>query len=303
MRDLSEFYQEINQEPPVNLGTDIGHFNIFEVKKLYEGAKEKPKMTYNRRTYHKISLIHGKNRVEYANEIIEVNDFALLFSTPRVPYHYLPQDLNQDGFFCVFSDSFLPKTNDGGGFEELPLFHSEFHPVFLLDQSQYQVLYSHFEKMNVELNSDYKYKYELIRNYIMELVHFGQKLQPAPTHNPVQNSTRRITSLFLELLERQFTLESPDQKIQLRSPADFADRLSVHVNYLNKVLKESTEMTTSSIITSRIAKEAQFLLRETPWNISEIAFCLGFEETAHFSNFFKKHIGSSPLKYRDRILI
>jgi AraC family transcriptional activator of pobA len=260
-------------------------------------------MSYNRRTYYKISLIHGKNRVEYANEVIQVEEYALLFSTPRVPYHYLPQDLNQEGFFCVFTDSFLPKNTDGSGFDELPLFHSDSHPVFLLDKSQYDVLFSHFLKMNAELNSDYAFKYDLIRNYIMELVHFGQKLQPAPPHNTHQNASKRITSLFLELLERQFTLDSPDQRIQLRSPSDFADRLSLHVNYLNKALKEETELTTSSIINGRIAREAQYLLKETSWNISEISNSLGFEEIAHFSNFFKKHTDSSPLQYRFRSLI
>ncbi len=303
MRDLSEFYKEIKQAPPSALETNIGHFNIFDVRELYLKAKGKPPMTYNRRTYHKISLIHGKNRIEYADEIINVEDYALLFSTPRVPYHYLPQDLNQEGFFCVFSDSFLPKSSDGSGFEELPIFHSDFHPVFLLDKSQYEQLYAHFQKMNAELGSDYAFKYDLIRNYVMELVHFGQKLQPVPSQYTLQNASKRITALFLELLERQFTLESPGQRIQLRSPSDFADRLSLHVNYLNKALKEATELTTSSIINGRIAREAQYLLKETPWNISEISNSLGFEETAHFSNFFKKHTGISPLQYRSKTLI
>lgn len=303
MRDLSEFYREINQEPPTALQKNVGHFNIFDVSELYRQAKGKPPMSYNRRTYHKISLIHGKNKVEYADEVIEVQEYALLFSTPRVPYHYLPQDLDQEGFFCVFTDSFLPRNGDGSGFDELPLFHSDFHPVFLLDGKQYGQLRAHFEKMNAELNSDYPFKYDLIKNYVMELIHFGQKLQPVPSQHSPQNASKRITALFLELLERQFTLESPEQKIRLRSPRDFADRLSLHVNYLNKALKESTELTTSSIINGRIAKEAQYLLKETPWNISEISASLGFEETAHFSNFFKKHTGSSPLQYRSQAMV
>lgn len=303
MRNLSEFYEEINQTPPVELDNSVGHFNIFNVQELYRKTQGKPTMSYNRRTYHKISLIHGKNRVEYADEVIQVDEYALLFSTPRVPYHYIPQDLDQKGFFCVFTDHFLPKNSDGTGFDELPLFRSDFHPVFFLDKKQYDYLFAHFEKIDAELNSEYAFKYDLIRNYIFELVHFGQKLQPAPAQNTPQNASKRITSLFLELLERQFTVENPDQQIQLRSPGDFADRLSLHVNYLNKALKESTELTTSTIINRRIAREAQYLLKETPWNISEISNCLGFEEPAHFSNFFKKHTGSSPLQYRNRSVV
>ncbi|MBK9423610.1 MAG: hypothetical protein IPN54_05715 [Bacteroidetes bacterium] len=49
-----------------------------------------------------------------------------------------------------------------------------------------------------------------------------------------------ITSLFIELLERQFPIESITQTIQLNSAIDFAQTLGVHVNHLNKVLKETT---------------------------------------------------------------
>jgi len=70
------------------------------------------------------------------------------------------------------------------------------------------------------------------------------------------------------------------------------------VNHLNKVLKENTGRTTTDIISSRVVKEAKILLRQTEWTISEIAFCLGFEEVAHFSNFFKKRAEISPSKFR-----
>jgi AraC-like DNA-binding protein len=39
-------------------------------------------------------------------------------------------------------------------------------------------------------------------------------------------------------------------------------------------------------------------LRQTDWNVSEIAYSLGFEEVAHFSNFFRKHTSTSPLGFR-----
>ncbi|HEX7015192.1 MAG TPA: helix-turn-helix domain-containing protein, partial [Cyclobacteriaceae bacterium] len=55
------------------------------------------------------------------------------------------------------------------------------------------------------------------------------------------------------------------------------------------------------IIASRIAQEAKILLKQTTWNISEIAYCLGFEEVAHFSNFFKKHTKVSPATFREII--
>jgi AraC family transcriptional activator of pobA len=40
-------------------------------------------------------------------------------------------------------------------------------------------------------------------------------------------------------------------------------------------------------------------LRQTDWNVSEIALSLGFDEVAHFSNFFKKQTQLSPLNFRE----
>jgi AraC-like DNA-binding protein len=104
--------------------------------------------------------------------------------------------------------------------------------------------------------------------------------------------------LFIELLERQFPIESQNQKLALRTAKDYADRLSVHVNHLNKVLKENTGKTTTEIISSRITQEAKILLKQTDWNISEIAYCLGFEQLAHFSNFFRKQTSIAPNLFR-----
>ena len=103
----------------------------------------------------------------------------------------------------------------------------------------------------------------------------------------------------IELLERQFPIESINQELQLRTAKEYAENLRIHVNHLNKVLKEVTGKTTTEIIASRITQEAKILLKQTDWNISEIANCLGFDEVAHFSNFFKKQTTTSPLHYRE----
>ena len=84
----------------------------------------------------------------------------------------------------------------------------------------------------------------------------------------------------------------------MRSPQDFARRLSVHVNHLNRAIKETTGKTTSDHIFERLASEAKALLKHTSWNISEISYCLGFEEPAHFNNFFRKQTNLTPSAYR-----
>jgi AraC-like DNA-binding protein len=302
---IKQFYQELFGKPCAEadlvLGDmerhDVGHFNVFDISRLSVRCGAKP-MPYNRRTYYKISLIHGQNRVEYADKVVEVDDYAILFATPRIPYRYIPLNPDQQGHFCVFTREFMTRSKTGLVLDELPIFKPSSNFVFQLEHRQYEELRQLFSKMHEEIDSEYEFKYDLLRNYVIQLIHFGQKLQPARHEDNLHNAATRITSLFVELLERQFPIDTTAQAHLLRHPKEFAESLNVHVNHLNKVLKESTGKTTSEIINSRFTQEAKILLRQTSLPVSEVAYSLGFDEVAHFSNFFKKNAGASPMAFR-----
>lgn len=256
-------------------------------------------MPYNRRMYYKISFMSGRNRVEYADKVIDIDQYGLLFASPKVPYNYVPSDEEQNGYFCIFTPEFLVTTKSGVVPDELPIFAPGNLPVFTLTETQAQEVKQLFEKMYAELEGSYAYKYDLLRNFVLELIHLGQKMQPDSSLYVSNTSASRTTSLFVELLERQYPITSPGHKPLLRTAKDYAERLSVHVNHLNKVIKEQTGKTTTEYIQNRIVQEAKILLRQTDWNITEIAYSLGFEEVAHFSNFFKKNTTLSPLNFRN----
>lgn len=303
---LQDFYREMgftddNQLSailPKGIDKEIGHFNVFGTAAIRKKVKQTKVMPYNRRTYYKISLINGHNRAEYADKVIDIKKHGLLFASPKVPYNYIPQDEEQGGSFCIFTHEFLASSHNSIKLDELPIFKPGGYPVFQLTESQAKEVELIFDKMFAELDSDYSFKYDLLRNYVLELIHYGQKLQPDINLYTSHNASARVTGLFVELLERQFPVTSTGQQLELRTPKDYADKLAIHVNHLNKVLRENTGRTTSDFISSRIAQEAKILLKQTDWNISEIAYSLGFEEVAHFSNFFKKQSGVSPLAFR-----
>jgi AraC-like DNA-binding protein len=139
----------------------------------------------------------------------------------------------------------------------------------------------------------------VIRNLIFELLHIGLKMQPSTNlDTQPHTASQRISTLFMELLERQFPIDDLHPTVQLRSASDFANQLNVHVNHLNRAVKETTEKTTTQIISDRLLQESKILLRHSAWNVSEIAYALGFTEVTHFNNFFKKHLDTSPLKFR-----
>lgn len=173
-------------------------------------------------------------------------------------------------------------------------------PVFELTDEQLQKMSGIFQQMLNDISSDYSHKYDVLRNLVFEILHYALKMLPAAKSEKQRaNASQRISHLFLELLERQFPIEYPRQRIKFRSPSDFSTQLSIHVNHLNRAIKHTTEKTTSEIIAERILLEAKILLKHTEWNISEIAFSLGFTEVTHFNNFFKKHLGINPSQFKN----
>ncbi|MGZ3874429.1 MAG: helix-turn-helix domain-containing protein [Mucilaginibacter sp.] len=294
---LGDFYKRNAAPLPEGLEKEVGHFNVFEAETLFDRATGARIMPYSRREYYKISWIRGKSRAEYADKVIDIRENALLFATPKIPYNWLPENGNQTGMFCIFTADFL-LPNPGVVLDELPIFQPARVPVFQLAENEVTEIEYIFRKMHKELISDYRYKYDLLRNLILELIHYGQKLQPMPPVNTMHNASERISSLFIELLERQFPLELPRQKLTMRTAKDYADRLAIHVNHLNKVLKEVTGSTTTEIIGNRIIQEAKILLKQTHWSVSEIAYALGYDDLAHFSRYFKKQTSLTPVAFR-----
>ncbi|MGI4871258.1 MAG: helix-turn-helix domain-containing protein [Janthinobacterium lividum] len=284
--------------PPLGIQREVGHFNVFNVADLML-HRDKTPMTFDRRAYHKISLIRGRCRIEYGEQVVDVEQKALWFATHRVPYRWLPQDAAQTGYFCIFTDEFLLPAKSGIVLDELSVFQPGGCPVLSVTEAQYAAMEAIFEKMAQEITSTYAHKYDLLRTYLVELIHAGQKLQPDAALAPAHTAAARVAARFAELLERQFPLDTPQQQLRLRTAADYAGQLAVHVNHLNRVLKETTGHTTTALIGSRVTQEAKMLLKQTSWTVSEIADSLGFADVAHFCNFFKRQTGLVPGAFRD----
>lgn len=279
---------------PANLHEGVGHFNVFRLEP-YVGAKARP-VPYKKRDYYKITLVIGHGRVHYADKVIEVKKQAITFTNPFIPYSWEQTDGIRSGFFCIFTDNFFHQF---GNLRQYSVYQPQGTHVFELTDEQVQQVTLVFERMLQEIDTDYVHKYDVLRNQVFELLHFAMKLEPASSAalQPL-NAAGRITGLFLELLERQFPIDENHQQVMLRSASEYAAQLSVHVNHLNSAVKESIGKTTTQLISERMLKEAKILLKFSNWNVSEIAYALGYNEVTHFSNFFKKQTGVSPVQFR-----
>jgi len=241
-------------------------------------------------------LVVGNIHMNYADQVVTVKKQALFFSNPQIPYNCENLEKIEAGYYCIFNQHFFHQFGD---LNQYSVFQPAGNHVFELSDEQATHIAGIYNKMFDEINSEYLHKFDVLRNLVFELLHFAMKIQPATKFDKQHlNASRRISTLFLELLERQFPIDENHQSLNLRSASDFSSQLNVHVNHLNRAVKETTEKTTSQIIAARILQESKILLKHSAWTVSEIAFALGFTEVTHFNNFFKKITGQTPSEFR-----
>lgn len=292
---LEDFYKRKLDWIPHNIKNEIGHFNIFRHEPLING---KPKaLPYRRRDFYKIMLVVGNIDMVYADRVITIKKQALFFSNPQIPYTCGQLENIREGVYCIFNKDFFLKF---GELSNYAVFQPTGNHVFELTDAQTLYVSGIFKRMFEEIESEYEHKYDVMRNLVFEIIHFALKTQPAaPWQKPVLNAAQRISSLFFELLERQFPIDENHPTIKLRSASNFALQLNVHVNHLNRAIKQITQKTTTQLISQRVIQEAKIMLKQSDWTIAEIAYALGFAEVTHFTNFFKKHTSVNPSSFRN----
>tara|TARA_Y100000768_G_C23907359_1_gene648203 strand:- start:256 stop:1155 length:900 start_codon:yes stop_codon:yes gene_type:complete len=292
---LKELYQRKFGEVPDGLNNGIGHFNVFKVEPFQ--GKPSGSLPYQKRDFYKITVLTGNSQIEFADKTIHVPKQALVFSNPFIPYRWEHNDKIHTGHYAIFNEEFFYQY---GKLFKYPVFQPEGEHVFELNDEQYQWVISRFQKMHEEIDTDYEFKYDLLRAIAQEIIHFGLKLNPSKaTLNHKNNASQRITSLFLELLERQFPIDDLHPTINLRKASEYAEKLNVHTNHLNRAIKEVTGKTTTQIISERVLQESKVLLKQTALNVAEISNALGYAEPTHFNNFFKKNTEMSPSQFRN----
>ena len=84
------------------------------------------------------------------------------------------------------------------------------------------------------------------------------------------------------------------------SPTLVANELDISVRYLHWLFKQTNE-TVIQFLTRKRIELAQLLLvssSKSTFNVTEIAFMCGFNDSTHFSRRFKQQVGISPSKFR-----
>jgi AraC-like DNA-binding protein len=289
---ISEYYQPYSEGKPA-----AGQFAIYRLED-FAHAETYPHI---RRDFYKIKLMcNVQGILSYADHRVAVQENALVFANPLIPHSWERQGGRPTGFACLFTEEFITQQLKTASVAGSPLFRAGAMPVLFPPPETVSKIAGIFEAMLAEMQAGYAHKYDLLRSYVQIILHESLKLAPAaPLYQP-GNSAARLSAAFLELLDRQFPLATPQHTLPLRNANEFARQLAVHTNHLNKAVKEITSQTTTEHIAEKMVAEAKALLRNSNWSIAEISYCLGFEHASNFNSFFRKRTGFPPSRYRRR---
>lgn len=130
--------------------------------------------------------------------------------------------------------------------------------------------------------------------HTMEWIELNRKEQNEQPHRH-NTAPRNLETVrhFFSLIEKQYTTK--------KMASDYADELAVTPNYLNELAKNITGHPASYHVQQRIVLESKRMLAFSNLSMKEIAYELGFDDSAHFSKYFKNVSGQNFTDYKASI--
>jgi len=103
---------------------------------------------------------------------------------------------------------------------------------------------------------------------------------------------------FEKILNEYYQLDKPSS-LGIPSVSYCADKLHLSPNYFGDLVKRETGRTALEFIHEKVINLAKDLILNESKSISEIAYDIGFHYPQHFTRLFKKHVGQTPLEFRN----
>lgn len=188
-------------------------------------------------------------------------------------------------FYCVY-------TNDSEVSCAGLLFYGANHaPIITLNETEQKSFESMLFLFQEEFNTQDNIQGEMLRTMLKRmLIQSTRQLKSTQPENDMSSKQVDLVRKFNMLVELHYK-----EKHQV---SDYADMLFKSPKTLSNFFKKHEVQSPLKTINERIALEAKRLLRNSDKTAEEIAYELGYNEPSHFSKFFKKQEGVSPLTYR-----
>jgi len=235
-----------------------------------------------------------KMQIDFEEYLIQEND--VVFFSPKSIIHIIKIIEDVQCISIVFSDDFTLKTLwNYSDINVIRFFSEKTISVIPLSIKKREIFYQLAANL-YRLNSgdEEYYKKERILHYFNALVLEMMAFYRVEMKD-VETKSSRKQALLKEFLHYLHQYSRKERQVQF-----YADKLCVTPDYLTKILKEASRMTTKEIIEEAVIMEARNLLMDDSLTIAQIADMLNFSDQSFFGKFFKKKMKISPNFFRNQ---
>lgn len=274
------------------------HFSLKKLEDLYSKLDGKRNTVPHRHNYYNIYYIEKGSGVHVVDFMeYKIEDRQLYFVLPG-QMHRLTFDSPPQGRIISFTEEFIISNaipeyliNDIYLFDD----YGQSPPLPVHEDSLeiYQNLFRQIELFSSSLE---KYTMEAVGALVkLLLIQCNNHCSLHKSDNPqFLETTNHLLRSFKQLLNLHFS--------ELHMVTDYADKLAVTPDYLNKTVKSITGKSAKEHIQSKLIIEAKRSLLFSSLSSKELAYALGFDESAHFNNFFKKNTGLTPTEFKTTLI-
>jgi AraC family transcriptional regulator, transcriptional activator of pobA len=232
---------------------------------------------------------YGKAQINYDGKTVTDPESYLVCHSPNLVYSFSHGN-TLEGYIIYFKPEcftfFKPDFH-----KTFPFFNVLFTNLFNIDRSTANRLAPHFEEVvatyertSTEQHMEARIKLLALLYHIKE---FTAGLNDAARFISPQQI---LLGKFMQLVNSHY--------LDKRTVSEYADMLAVTPNHLSQTIKEVSGKNALSYISDRLLTEAKSLIVYTDYDMTEIAYQLGFSDPANFGKFIKKHVGMSPSELR-----
>ena len=272
---------------------------IFEIKRmediydLGQGLMDEP----HRHDYYTLIIVESAD----GEHVIDFNSYplhglTLHFVNPG-QVHQVKETKRSKGWILTFYHRFLIQHAIADRFiSDIHLFKSYGQSAPLpINSEHYDTLSEYCGFIESAMRKDIGLKMDVVGAYLKLILIECHRLSQFEQESKTQltESGTDMLKVFRSLVESHFTKE--------HHVAFYAGQMSITSDYLNKAIKSYTGETAKTFIQNRIMIEAKRMLLYSQNTAKSIALDLGFKESAHFSNFFKKCSGASISQFKSSI--
>jgi len=252
-------------------------------------------------TFYNIMLVlEGSDVVAVNGRSRQIERGLIICSIPGEVWEF-PADPQLKVLNLIFEKEFLLSFfNDPHFLDHFGYLQADRTTPFLKpDESTFERILSLFQEMKGEITRHAEKDQHILRAMLYGTMMLLQRV-PMVEAEATETIGRTLTDVPVSRYVDDFVQLVSDHFREEHGTEFYADRLCITPNYLNKIVRQTLGKSAKTYILDQILAEACRLLRYTTLSINDIATQLHFDTATYFVRIFGKHIGQTPLAYREK---